>query len=102
MNKKILSYIDTHYLDPITLDSVANSVGISRFYLSRNFRKLTNCGFCEYLNQKRINEAIILLAETDYSITDVALRSGFQSISSFNRIFKDCIGCSPKEYRNIV
>lgn len=102
MEEKVMLFIDTHFVDPITLDSVAKSVGLSKYYLSRNFRKMANQGFCEYLNEKRVKEATLLLSKTTYSITEVALRSGFQSISSFNRIFKTIMGCSPKEYRNII
>lgn len=99
MDEKVISFIDNHFVDPITLDSVAKSVGLSKYYLSRNFKRLTNQGFCEYLNEKRVKAATELLLGTNYTVTEIAMLSGFQSISTFNRIFKEAMGCSPKEYR---
>lgn len=99
MKEEILFFINSHYMDPITLDEVADAVGLSKYYLSRNFKKMTDCSFCEYLNNKRVDAAAEMLTRSDNSVTFIALQAGFQSISSFNRIFKDVKGCSPKQYR---
>lgn len=99
MEEKVLIFIDSHFTEPINLDLVAESVGLSKCFLSRNFKKITNCGFCDYLNQKRVSNAIELLQNSDMSITEIALLSGFQSISSFNRIFKEITGYSPRAFR---
>ncbi|MCI6995217.1 MAG: AraC family transcriptional regulator [Eubacterium sp.] len=56
--------------------------------------------FYEYLNQKRVAKAEELLITTDQSVTEIAMNSGFSSISSFNRTFKSLKGCSPTVYRN--
>lgn len=54
----------------------------------------------EFLNERRITKAEELLYTTVLSVTDIAMQSGFSSISAFNRTFKTMKGCSPSEYRN--
>lgn len=99
MEERVLYFINAHYMDPISLDDVADSIGISKYYLSRNFKKLTTYSFCDYLNRKRVAAAVEMLLCTDTNITQIAMLSGFQSISSFNRVFHQVMGCSPKEFR---
>lgn len=94
-----LSYIDDHFSEGLTLDEMASRTGFSKFHFSRLFKKYTNYSFIDYLHFRRIREAEILLLRPDISITDVAISSGFSSISSFNRIFRQEKGCSPSEYR---
>lgn len=55
--------------------------------------------FYDYLNFRRMRAAEELLSSPDYSITELALASGFPSISTFNRVFKAKHGCTPTEYR---
>ena len=94
-----LSYIDDHFSEGLTLDEMASRTGFSKFHFSRLFKKYTNYSFIDYLHFRRIREAELLLLRPDISITDVAISSGFSSISSFNRIFRQEKGCSPSEYR---
>ena len=101
MEEKIIFFIDAHYAEPLSIGDVASSVGFSKYYVSRQFKKITNRSFCDYLNQKRIAVAQELLTSTEMSVTDISLQAGFQSISSFNRIFRAEVGCSPTEYRTI-
>ena len=60
-----------------------------------------NVSFYKYVNQKRIAKAAELLIEPKNSVTDVALSSGFPSLSSFIRMFKIVKGCTPTEFRNM-
>ena len=83
----------------LTLSDVAEHVGFSNFYMSRIFKKITGSNFVEYLTMQRIKKAQILLTDSEVTITDVAYRSGFTSISTFNRVFKNYRGCSPSDYR---
>ncbi len=94
-----LEYIDSHYMEDITLESVAFQAGFSKFHFSRLFKQYTDYTFCDYLCYRRIRAAEELLAIPDFSITDVAMQAGFSSISTFNRLFKQQKGCSPSEYR---
>lgn len=95
----ILEFIDTHYMEELTLDEVAGNAGFSKFHFTRLFKQYTNSTFYDYLIYKRIKVAENLLAKPDLSITEIALQSGFSSISTFNRIFKQQNKCTPSEYR---
>lgn len=95
----ICSYINDHYMNHLTLDEIASIAGFSKFHFSRMFKEFTNLTFYEYLNQRRISKAESLLSCTKQDITSIAMGSGFKSISSFNRTFKEYNGCSPTEYR---
>ncbi len=95
----ILEYIDEHYMDELTLESVAASIGYSKYHFTRLFKQFTDSTFYDYLSFKRLKVAESLLAQPDLSITEIALRSGFSSISTFNRIFRQQKDCTPSEYR---
>lgn len=96
----LLDFIDNHYMEELSLEQVADNIGFSKFHFSRLFKQYTNFTFCDYLCYRRIKAAEELLVMPDYSITEVALQSGFPSISTFNRIFKQQKGCTPSEYRS--
>jgi len=94
-----LEYIDSHYMEDISLESIAAMSGFSKFHFSRLFKQYTDYTFCDYLCFRRIKAAEELLTIPDFSITDVAMQAGFSSISTFNRLFKQQKGCTPSEYR---
>lgn len=75
--------------------------GFSKFYFSRLFKQFTDVSFYKYVNQKRIEKAAEMLTEPNISITNVALSCGFESLSSFIRMFKIVKGCTPTEFRNM-
>lgn len=95
----VLNYINEHFAEDLTLEEVADCSGFSKFHFTRLFKKYTDTTFYEYLVYRRIQEAEKLLADADMTITDVALYSGFSSISTFNRTFKQKKNCTPREYR---
>jgi len=94
-----LSYIDQHYTEEISLENIAAQTGFSKFHFSRLFKQYTSYNFSDYLCFRRIKAAEKLLENPDCSITDVAISSGFSSISTFNRLFKQQKGCTPSDYR---
>ncbi len=96
----IIEYIDMHYAENLSLEMIADASGFSKYHFSRLFKQYTGFTFCDYLNYRRIKQAEELLTQQDYPITEVAIRSGFTSISTFNRLFKQLKGCSPSEYRS--
>ena len=95
----ILDYIDIHYAEKLSLEAIAKSTGFSKYHFARLFKEYTNTTFYDYLIYKRIKVVEELLANPDLSITDIALLSGFSSISTFNRIFRKIKNCTPTEYR---
>lgn len=97
----VFDYLDEHFMEDISLEDVANIAGFSKFYFSRLFKQYQNCNFYDYLCYKRIKSAETLLLKPDNSITEIALQSGFSSLSTFNRTFKKVKGCTPSEYRSL-
>lgn len=97
---QLLDYIDEHYTEDLTLECIAETVGFSKYHFSRLFKLYTNFTFYDYLTYRRLKVAESLLIDPELSITEVALQSGFQSISTFNRVFKQAKSCTPSEYRN--
>ena len=73
--------------------------GISKDYFSRMFRTVTGMNYAKWLNMIRLEKATELLADKEKTLTEVAMLSGFQSISSFNRVFHAEKGMAPGEYR---
>lgn len=96
----LLTYVDSHYANEITLEQAASLVGFSKFHFSRLFKEFTNCTFYDYLSQTRIQAAKRLLS-TGTSITDIAFQTGFNSLTSFCRCFKKYTDLSPSEYRDL-
>ena len=99
--RRICSYIAEHSSEDITESEVAASVGLSTHYFSRLFKKYLQMSFPTYLSAVRVKTAIRLLADENLSITDCAFQSGFQSTTTFNRVFHDVTGYSPREYRKM-
>ena len=98
---RALDYVSENYMDDVTLDSLAAYAGFSRYTLSRMFRQHTGQTFTQYLNKRRVTMAEELLASTKVPVTQVALQCGFNSIATFNRVFRDVRGCTPTQYRLI-
>jgi AraC-like DNA-binding protein len=95
----IYNYILQHYSTTITLDDVAREACMTPQAFCRYFKKHTRQTFVAFLNQTRINEACKKLTGNKYeSISVVAYKCGFNSITNFNRVFKSIIGHSPREY----
>jgi len=95
----VFDYIERNYAENITLEDVAASIGFSKFHFSRLFRTYTDTSFYDYLCLRRLKAAETLLLTPDLPITEVALQSGFSSISTFNRVFKKYKECTPSEFK---
>ncbi len=97
----VCNYITEHCTEDLSLDDAAKIAGFSKFHFSRLFKQFSNVTFYKYLNQRRIEYAERLLANSDLSITEVALQSGFPSLSAFIRMFKLFRQCTPTEFRSM-
>lgn len=98
----VCSHINQHFQENLTLEEIAEISGFSKFHFTRVFKQYMNMTFYEYLNSRRIKRAEELLFSTEMNITEVAMNSGFSSLSAFNRTFKSLNKCSPTEFRNKV
>lgn len=95
----IYNFIMQNYAEPITLEDVAKAAYMTPESFCRYFKKHTGNTFISFLNEIRINEACKkLIAHKFESISTVAYKCGFKSITNFNRVFKFVIGSSPREY----
>lgn len=97
----ICNYINEHFNEDLTLENVAARAGFSKYHFTRLFKQFTGYSFYKYLNIKRIECAEKLLIDPNLSTTEVAMRSGFSSLSAFIRMFKQIKGCTPTEFRNM-
>lgn len=93
------AYINSHYQENLTLEEVAAVSGFSKYHFTRIFKQYMNMTFYEYLNSKRVKRAEELLYNQEMSVTDVAMNSGFSSLSAFNRTFKTLKNCAPSDFR---
>ncbi len=85
--------------DDLSQGTMAERAGISRDYFSRIFKNVTGMNYSKWLNMIRLEKASELLTEPGRTLTEVAMLSGFQSIPSFNRVFREEKGMAPGEYR---
>lgn len=96
---KVLRYVSDHISDPMTIEDIADAVGVSRRTFARAFAKHANVTPSVFVDQVRVDFARKLLEETDVPLKTVAFRSGFSNASHMRRIFLRQLGASPKEYR---
>lgn len=94
-----IRYMEEHYKENIPLSVLAKEVHMSVNYFSSYFSGTMNCTVSEYLIHMRLKNACTLLTTTENSILSIALESGFENISYFNRVFRKSFGVSPGEYR---
>lgn len=97
--ERAVEYIKEHYMENITLNEVAEKVGISSGYLSTLFHQNLQCGFIDYLNGVRIERACCYLEQNYFKTYEIAYRVGFRDEKYFSKVFKKLKGMTPKEYR---
>lgn len=97
LTKKALYYISLNYNKPITLNNVADYLGVSPFYVSRLLNTNLSKNFTDLVMEIRIEKAKEMLKD-DKKIKEISSVLGFQSQSYFGKVFKKLTGYSPKEY----
>lgn len=99
--RRITEYINEHFCENISLETIANTTGLSRYYVSHLFKDLLNTTFVNYVNELRLSRAATLLTTTDTPVIEIAGLSGFNNISNFNRAFKMYFDTTPSKYRKV-
>lgn len=97
--QKIYDYIDEHLHDELSREQIAEHVHFNAAYLSRLFRKETNSSLTDYILEKRMNKAKLLLVSTNIKISDISALVGYGDIPHFTKMFKRYVGTTPQEYR---
>ena len=102
--KKIVGakvFIDENFREQIDLDTIAGEACLSRYHFHRLFRRIYKRTPHQYLTFKRIDHARRMLATEDFTISDICMQVGFDSIGSFSMLFKKETGLAPGEYRDV-
>jgi AraC-like DNA-binding protein len=97
---KVFQYIHRHSAEEIALKEMAGLINLSESAFCKFFKRTTGKTFSDYLADIRIGHACHLLSETDDTISTIAYRSGFDSLTYFNRVFLRKKGVRPREFRN--
>lgn len=96
---EILLYMAEAYDEEITLSTLSEKYHFSSTYLSRLFRKETNCSFSDILTGIRLIQSLRLLSDEKCRVMDACAKAGFRDPRYFGQVFKKTIGCTPGEYR---
>ena len=94
-----IEYIHSNFLYDISREGLASMVDLHPDTFSRLFKSYTGKSLPDYINELRINYASELLSETDDSIVTIAFKTGFESLSTFNRAFHKILNTTPTAYR---
>ena len=97
--KRILKYIENHYMDKITIADIAKETGLSQSHFMKYFKNIMGTSFIDYLNEYRLTMASRLLISSESSILNIASEVGYENLSYFNRTFKKRYEMTPREYR---
>ncbi len=96
------NYIRDYYRTNIKVHEVADVINITPNYFSSLFKQKTGVNFNEYVNQLRVEEAKVLLAETPFKVNEISEQVGFHEYKYFVAVFKKVTGMTPTDYRKFV
>ena len=100
--QKTLTLINGDLSADLTLSALASELIVNASYLSTQFKKEVGQTITDYVTDKRIKHAILLLNSTDMQIASIAQICGIEDIQYFSKVFKKRIGYTPSEYRKII
>ena len=99
--KLVLNYINDHYSEDISINTLAELCEYSEYHFMRFFKKHIGLTCVQYINNLRLEKSSILLTSTNNAIMDISLEVGFDNLSYFNKLFKRKYNLTPKEFRTI-
>ena len=97
----VIRYINSHYTEDLYLEKIATEFSTTPKYFSNYFKKEFSVGFNEYLTQVRISHAKQILCDTDLSLAEVSMKSGYLNQATFTVAFKKTVGLPPGKYREM-
>jgi AraC-like DNA-binding protein len=95
----VLKYISDNYSKSIALDDISNVACMTTNSFCRFFKKMTNKSFTQFLNEIRIRNASRILVQENLPVSEICYIVGFNSITNFNKQFKQIMGATPKKFR---
>ncbi len=99
ISQEIVKYLEAHYSEDISLDSISEALGYNKSYLCVAFKKETGTTILDCLNMIRIRRAAELIAYSDHTIAQVSSLCGFRAVSHFNSVFSKYVGTTPGQIR---
>jgi YesN/AraC family two-component response regulator len=97
--QKVMEYVNSNYMNRISLNDVSEHVSFSVSYLSRMFKEEKGISLTSYINEVRIRAAKLLIKQSDISLSQAAYLCGFDDQSYFSKVFKRITGTTPGKYR---
>ncbi|MBO0600621.1 helix-turn-helix transcriptional regulator [Sporosarcina sp. E16_3] len=97
---KAIHFVNNNYAEPITLDDIVQSSGVSKYHFTRTFHEKTHVTPIQHLTNIRIKKSIELLKNNNLTIEDIALQVGFSNGNYFTKVFRASLGLPPGKYRN--
>ena len=98
---RAFAYIEQHYAEPITLNTIAELVQLNPIYFSSLFKRETGKNFTEYLTEYRVKIAKEMLRSTNKNVNEIADALGYADARYFSKVFKKEVGVKPTDYRKI-
>ena len=95
----VIAYVEEHLNEKLDLETVANAVHYSKYYLHRMFTDTVGMTLHEYIRRRKLTEAAKLLVFSQKPLLEVALLAGYESQQAFTSVFKDMYKRTPLEYR---
>ncbi len=99
--KQAIEYMQAHLGENLSLNDIANELGMSQYYFCHLFKRSTGMSPHQYLMRQRVEWAKQLLKQSDRTITSIALECGFANQSHFARYFRQCTGMNPSQFRKL-
>lgn len=98
--RKAIKKMESSYSNSITLENMADYLGLNKSYFCSIFKKETGKTYSQTLNEIRVKESLKLLLDTNMTILEIALSVGYNNQSYYNMAFKKIMGTTPLKYRN--
>ncbi|QLA06297.1 helix-turn-helix domain-containing protein [Enterobacter ludwigii] len=95
----IITWIELNLSEPIKVKDVVARSGYSEFHLQRSFKACTGQSIAHYVRRRKLENAAIILRDTDVAIVDLAVNMGFDELSTFYRSFRREFGIAPGKFR---
>lgn len=96
---QVQDYIDSHFMQNISVTEIGKQYGISPCYLSHSFKTIIGHSPKQYITLLRLRQSGYLLWNSNLSVQKVALECGFRDINNYTKVFKSFYGCTPGQYR---
>ncbi|TDF98703.1 helix-turn-helix domain-containing protein [Paenibacillus piri] len=96
--RQMLDYIHEHYREPISVDGIAEQIGLNRVYVGRLFKQFVNQNMADYINQVRIEKAVELMSEMNMLVMEISEAVGFNNTHYFIKVFKKLMNVTPGKF----